>query len=113
MTFEEKPMEDRAGSLAAMIDASPVEVTGKPETVPLTVEQQLPPKPSPSPNKQVACERVYDAKGELVGLDISALPGNAFVKIELRDLLRGRWRVQINTAPRRGRPARASKRKSS
>jgi hypothetical protein len=79
-------------------DAAPI-------VMPVTVDQvPRKPKPVPPPSSQVDAQRVLDANGKIIGLDFVPLPGNAIVRIELRDLSKDkRWRVKVFTAPRRGR----------
>src|SRR5258708_77042 len=63
-----------------------------PITVPVTIDQVAkPPKPAPPPSSQVDCQRAIDAKGDICGLDFVPLPGNALMRVELRDLKAGRW----------------------
>src|SRR5258708_23769838 len=87
-----------------------------PITGPVTVDQVArAPKVAPAappPSAQVDVQRVLDAKGKIVGLDIVPLPGNAVVRIELRDLKDKRWRVGVFTQPRRGRSFRERRKPS-
>lgn len=82
---------------ALQIPAAPV--------IPVSVDRApAPPKPTPAPNRQLACERIRDKAGEIIGLDLTPLPGNAITKIELRSMSKdGKFRVAVLTAPRRGR----------
>jgi hypothetical protein len=90
------------------IDAAPI-------VMPVTVDQ-VPkrPKPAAPPSSQVDCQRVLDASGKIIGLDFVPLPGNAIVRIELRDLSKDKkWKVRMFTAPRRGRSFREQPKRSS
>lgn len=79
--------------------------------VPVSVGRApVPPKPTPAPNRQLACERIRNKAGESIGLDLTPLPGNAIVKIELREMSKdGKFRVAVLTAPRRGRGHKAAR----
>jgi hypothetical protein len=94
--------------------SEPASDAAAPIVMPVTVDQVArPPKPAPAPSSQVDAQRVLDAKGNIIGLDFVPLPGNAIVRIELRDLSKDkRWRVKVFTAPRRGRTFREQRPRS-
>lgn len=84
-------------------------VPDQPQQLPVEIQQV--PKPAPAPYRQVDCERVLDVSGEVIGLNVCPKPGNAIVRVELRDLRNGRWKVSMFTEPRRGRAHKSTKRK--
>lgn len=92
--------KDYAGELDVTTAAAPV--------VPVTVDRAERPKPVPAPNKQVSTERILDGKAHITGLVIRPLPGNAITEIRLTDVTEDRkFRVAIETEPRRGRAFRS------
>jgi hypothetical protein len=99
--------KDYAGELDVSTAAAPV--------VPVAVDQApkppKPPKPPPAPNKQVDVERVLGNDGKTItGLRFRPKPGNAIVMVTLTDPSQdGKFRVAIETEPRRGRAFRSTR----
>jgi hypothetical protein len=105
-----KAVAAKADFASGLQDFTTAPADAAPITMPVTVDQ-VPRKPKsvPPPSSQVDCQRVLNANGKIIGLDFTPLPGNAIVRIELRDLSKDkRWKVKVFTAPRRGRAFRRS-----
>lgn len=113
--FEDKSdtvtVEDHASALAAMLDAAPVEVQGKPDVLPTAIEELPAPPPEkpkwPKPRVRIEVREVQGKQLRCVLVE----PGFAMIGYALDDCKGGRCIPIALIEPRRGRTPRSSKRK--